>query len=126
MGTMGYRSWRRWNGDCTARILEAKAARSLTFADVAAKVGRTEVWTAAAIFGQAQMDESEAAALTDLLGLGPEVAAALAGHRMRGSLDGPVPVDPLIYRFHEITQIYEGTNQIQRMVIARKTFSGVR
>lgn len=24
------------------------------------------------------------------------------------------------------TQIYEGTNQIQRMVIARKTFSGVR
>lgn len=23
------------------------------------------------------------------------------------------------------TQIYEGTNQIQRMVIARKTFSGV-
>ena len=26
----------------------------------------------------------------------------------------------------QITQIYEGTNQIQRMVIARKTFSGVR
>ncbi len=26
----------------------------------------------------------------------------------------------------QTTQIYEGTNQIQRMVIARKTFSGVR
>jgi alkylation response protein AidB-like acyl-CoA dehydrogenase len=24
------------------------------------------------------------------------------------------------------TQIYEGTNQIQRMVVARKTFTGVR
>jgi hypothetical protein len=26
----------------------------------------------------------------------------------------------------QITQIYQGTNQIQRMVIARKTFTGVR
>ena len=26
----------------------------------------------------------------------------------------------------QTTQIYEGTNQIQRMVIARKTFTGVR
>jgi cyanate lyase len=25
---------------------------------------------------------------------------------MKGSLDQTVPVDPLIYRFHEITQVY--------------------
>ena len=28
---------------------------------------------------------------------------------MRGSLDATVPVDPLIYRFHEITQVYGTT-----------------
>ena len=28
---------------------------------------------------------------------------------MRGSLDAAVPVDPLLYRFHEITQVYGTT-----------------
>jgi cyanate lyase len=28
---------------------------------------------------------------------------------MKGSLDATVPVDPLIYRFHEITQVYGTT-----------------
>src|ERR687896_9830 len=35
------------------------------------------------------------------------------------------PVERMM-RDAKITQIYEGTNQIQRMVIARKTFSGIR
>ncbi len=45
---------------CTELILEAKGERALTFADVAAKVGRSEVWTTSAIFGQARMDPTEA------------------------------------------------------------------
>lgn len=94
---------------CTEAILAAKEQAGLSFADIAAKVGRHEVWTTAAIFGQAQMDESEAEALVSLLGLGPDVAAALRRHPMRGSLEEPVPVDPLIYRFHEITQVYGTT-----------------
>jgi cyanate lyase len=28
---------------------------------------------------------------------------------MKGSLSSPVPVDPLLYRFHEITQVYGST-----------------
>jgi len=28
---------------------------------------------------------------------------------MKGSLDSPVPVDPLLYRFHEVTQVYGTT-----------------
>ena len=94
---------------CTEVILAAKAAKGLTFAAVAEKVGRHEVWTAAAIFGQAQMDATEAAALVELLELGPEVADALQAHPMRGSLDAAVPTDPLLYRFHEITQVYGTT-----------------
>src|SRR5205085_3364644 len=35
------------------------------------------------------------------------------------------PVERMM-RDAKITQIYEGTNQIQRMVIARKTFTGIR
>ena len=94
---------------CTELILEAKAERSLTFADIAVKVGRSEVWTAAAALGQAQMDAEEAAALVEYLDLGPDVATALQDHPMRGSLDQAVPVDPLLYRFHEITQVYGTT-----------------
>ncbi len=94
---------------CSERILAAKAESGLTFADLASKVGRSEVWTTAAIHGQAQMDERGAGAICESLGLGPEVAAALRSHPMRGSLDDPVPVDPLLYRFHEITQVYGTT-----------------
>jgi cyanate lyase len=95
--------------ECTQRILDAKEAKRLSFAEIGGKIGRSEVWTAAAIMGQAQMDSSEAGGLCDLLDLGPEVAKALQVHPMRGSLDSTVPVDPLIYRFHEITQVYGTT-----------------
>jgi cyanate lyase len=95
--------------ECTERILQAKAQAGVSFADLASNVGRSEVWTAAAIFGQAQMDAEEAGALVSSLGLGPDVAAALQAHPMRGSLEQPVPVDPLLYRFHEITQVYGTT-----------------
>jgi len=59
--------------------------------------------------GQAQMDASEAGGLCDVLGLDPEVGRVLQSHPMRGSLESTVPVDPLIYRFHEITQVYGTT-----------------
>ncbi|MEO7443564.1 MAG: cyanase [Acidimicrobiales bacterium] len=94
---------------CTEALLAAKAERGLSFADLAATVGRSEVWTAAVVFGQAQMDVTEAEALAGALGLGPEVEGALRQHPMRGSLDAAVPVDPLLYRFHEITQVYGTT-----------------
>lgn len=95
--------------ECTVAILEAKERLGLTFAEIAGKVGRHEVWTTSAIYGQAQMDASEAAALVGLLGLDPAVASVLQQHAMKGSLETPVPVDPLLYRFHEINQVYGTT-----------------
>jgi cyanate lyase len=92
--------------ECTKVILEAKKARGMPFQELADKVGRHPVWTAAAIMGQATMDASEAEVLTSLLDLGPEVAQALQEIPTKGSLDHTVPVDPLIYRLHEITQVY--------------------
>ena len=79
---------------CTELILEAKGERALTFADVAAKVGRSEVWTTSAIFGQARMDTAEAEALVALLGLGPDVAAALQAHPMKGCSTRRCPSTP--------------------------------
>ena len=92
--------------ECTEIILQAKHASGLTLQQIADKVGRHVVWTTAAIMGQATMDATEAEAVTSVLGLGPEVAVALQQIPMKGSLETAVPVDPLIYRLHEITQVY--------------------
>jgi len=98
---------------CTEVILEAKRAKGLTFQELADRVGRHIVWTTAAIMGQASMDAPEAEALSGMLDLDPEdavlVAEALQEIPMKGSLDADVPVDPLIYRLHEITQVYGTT-----------------
>lgn len=55
------------------------------------------------------MDAEEAERLVKLLGLDDEVAEALQEFPMKGSLDATVPTDPLIYRLHEITQVYGTT-----------------
>ncbi len=73
-------------------------------------MGRDKVWVTAALMGQASMDKDEAEKAVRALGLGEgvasEVSSTLQEIPMKGSLDGTVPVDPLIYRFHEITQVY--------------------
>jgi cyanate lyase len=99
--------------ECTEVILAAKRDGGITFQELASAVGRSVVWTTAAIMGQATMDAAEAKALTARLDLDAdeagEVAEALQEIPMKGSLDTDVPVDPLIYRFHEVTQVYGTT-----------------
>jgi len=91
---------------CTTIILEAKKSKGLSLQEIADKLGHHVVWTTAAIMGQATMDPAEAQGLASLLELGDDVAQALQAIPTKGSLDSIVPVDPLIYRLHEITQIY--------------------
>ncbi len=95
--------------EATAQIIAAKTEKGLTFEQIANAVGRHKIWVTAALLGQATMSEPEAQAAVKILGLGPEVAAALREIPTKGSLDTTVPVDPLIYRFHEITQVYGTT-----------------
>jgi cyanate lyase len=95
--------------ECTEVILEAKHRKGLTFEQLAGTIGHHVVWTTAAIMGQATMDEVEAESLAAALGLGPDVVVALQQIPAKGSLPSPVPVDPLIYRLHEITQVYGTT-----------------
>jgi cyanate lyase len=95
--------------EVTEQILEAKREKNLTFEAIAQKVGRHKVWTTAALLGQHSMSSEEADTAVDLLELSPEVAEALQQIPLRGSLDSDVPVDPTIYRIHEITQVYGTT-----------------
>jgi cyanate lyase len=96
-------------GEATDLILAAKRAKSVTFAEIAAVVKRHKAWTTAALLGQASMSEEESALVVSYLGLPTEVSAVLQECPSKGSLGGPVPVDPLIYRLHEITQVYGTT-----------------
>jgi len=95
--------------EATEQILAAKQRKGLGFADIATAVGRHKVWVTAALLGQATMSADEASQAVGVLGLGPEVASALQEIPAKGSVGQAVPVDPLIYRFHEITQVYGTT-----------------
>ena len=95
--------------EATEKILHAKREKGLTFERIAAAVGRHVVWVTAPLLGQATMSGAEAEAAAKVLGLGPDVVSALQEIPMKGSLEDAVPVDPLIYRFHEITQVYGTT-----------------
>lgn len=95
--------------EATTQILTTKQEKELTFEAIAKAVGRHPVWVTAALMGQATMSAEEAERAVKALGLGPEIALALQQIPLKGSLDSAVPVDPLIYRLHEITQVYGTT-----------------
>ena len=95
--------------EATELILEAKRQEGLTFEAIAEKVGRHKAWMTAALLGQHPMSAEDAEQVVDILGLDQEVTAVLQEIPMRGSLDTDVPIDPTIYRLHEVIQVYGTT-----------------
>ncbi|MFK7894743.1 MAG: cyanase [Myxococcota bacterium] len=87
-------------------ILAAKQSKGLTYSDLGEATGCDKVFIAAAIEGQASVTSDVASKLTEALSLDDSVATALESFPMKGCLEDAVPVDPLIYRFHEITHVY--------------------
>lgn len=92
--------------EATELVLDAKQAKGISFEKLAGHVGRHEVWVVSALLGQATMSPEEAERVTGLLGLNGEVAVALTQIPSRGAFNGDVPVDPLLYRFFEIIQVF--------------------
>src|ERR1700677_591042 len=92
--------------EATEAILAARTAKGLTFQQIADSVGRHPVWVTAALHGQATMSAAEANQTVAILGLGADVAAALQQIPTRGSFGMDIPVDPTLYRFFEILQVY--------------------
>ena len=90
----------------TEQLLAAKKTLGISFADLEKILDRDEVWIAAVIYRQATASSDEAQKIVSALGLDSEIAQVLSEPALKGSLDAPVPVDPLIYRFYEIMQVY--------------------
>jgi cyanate lyase len=92
----------------TARLLEAKRAVGLTFQELADIVSVHEVFLASAMYGQNSLTIDTAQQLLDVLHISDdsELLQALTDYPLKTGLSQSVPTDPLIYRFHEITQIY--------------------
>ncbi|NJL97819.1 MAG: cyanase [Synechococcaceae cyanobacterium RM1_1_27] len=89
----------------TEKLLTAKKAKGISFADLEAKLGRDEVWIASVFYRQASASEEEANGIAAALGLDPSVVVELLEPPSKG-LGPVVPTDPLIYRFYEIMQVY--------------------
>lgn len=91
--------------EITKKLLAAKEATGVTFADLEKAVGRDEIWIAAVFYRQASASPEEASKIIEVLGLGADVATELTEYPVKG-LGPVVPTDPLIYRFYEIMQVY--------------------
>jgi cyanate lyase len=95
--------------DAAQAVRAAKASLGVTWAQLAEAVGRPVAWTTSALLGQQPMSAAEAEAAASLLDLDKDVIAALRLQPTRGALETAVPVDPTIYRFYEVLQVYGPT-----------------
>ncbi|GAC1593577.1 MAG: cyanase [Myxococcales bacterium] len=95
--------------DVTTKISAERRRRKLSWAHLGKQLGRSPVWTTAALLGQMTLSKEEAQKAGELLGLDAEEVALLQEVPMRGSLDPSPPTDPTIYRFHELVQVYGTT-----------------
>jgi cyanate lyase len=92
--------------EITQTILRAKAEKGLSFASLAQELGCNPIFLAAVCYRQASATADQASKLAGLLGLDSAVTAELTSFPVKGGLMATVPVDPLLYRFHEILQVY--------------------
>jgi cyanate lyase len=93
----------------TEKIITEKVARGITWAQVAAKVGKSKEWTTAACLGQMTLSADQAQAVAEIFGLSASEKAWLQVVPYKGSLPSAVPTDPLIYRFYELVAVYGTT-----------------
>jgi cyanate lyase len=87
-------------------VQEAMRREDVTFGALSEELGAPPLWTAAAVLGQHPFPPETAAALVARFGLPDDARAALEAIPMRGALESSLPVDPTIYRFYEVLQVY--------------------
>jgi cyanate lyase len=93
----------------TEKIVLAKVAKGLKWADVAKKVGLSKEWVTAACLGQMTLTSEQAKVVGDLFDLDEKERNWLRVVPYKGSLPTAVPTDPLIYRFYELINVYGTT-----------------
>lgn len=90
-------------------IVRIKTEKGIDWSDLATVTGLSPVWTCAACLGQMAMPAEVADRIADHLGLPAGSSATLQAIPYRGALPPGPPTDPLIYRFHELVQVYGTT-----------------
>jgi len=95
--------------DVTEKIIATKVAQGLTWTEVAGKVGQSKEWTTALCLGQMTANAEQARTLGEIFGLSADEQKWLCVVPYKGSLPSAVPVDPLIYRWYEIVNVYGTT-----------------
>ena len=91
-----------------AAILAAKKSEGLTWKGLGEVIGLSPEFTCSACLGMNSLAKDKADALTEALGLGPEVSVALQEFPLK-TWDQLVPTDPVIYRWYEIVGVYGET-----------------
>ena len=94
--------------ELTETILTKKRLSRLTWREIAARIGNgSPILITAALLGQMRLTSEQAERAGELLDLGEEERLLHQEVPSRGA--GAVPADPLIYRFHELVQVYGTT-----------------
>ena len=91
------------------RIRAVRREKGLSWDDLGRIAGFSPVWTCAACLGQMSVPADAAARLAEALDLDAADRATLEAIPYRGDLPPGPPTDPLIYRFHELVQVYGTT-----------------
>jgi len=91
----------------TARILDAKVEKGLSWDDLGNAIGMSPVWTASACLGMNSAPPEKAAALAETLGLDKEIATTLEAFPHKSWQ--AIPQDPLVYRLYEMVGVYGDT-----------------
>src|SRR4029077_7825621 len=96
--------------ELTQKILSRKRLKKLSWKTIVAEIGGgSPVYVTAALMGQMKLHPEQAERAAALFGLDEEETLLLQEVPHRGSLAGAVPIDPLIYRFYELVQVYGTT-----------------
>ena len=93
----------------TDTIITAKAAKNLSFEQIASGTGLSDVFVTAALLGQHPLPADAAQKVGETLGLDEDAIALLQCIPSRGSVGSEIPTDPTIYRFYEMMQVYGTT-----------------
>ncbi|HEX4109814.1 MAG TPA: cyanase [Solirubrobacteraceae bacterium] len=92
--------------DALALVEARRNERGLSRRQLAERLGVPPVWLAAALHGEHPFAPGAIAPLAGELGLEPAALAVLTEPVKRRGHGSPVPVDPTIYRFHEVVLLY--------------------
>src|SRR5687768_15893648 len=89
-------------------LLDAKKAKGLTWQELSARIGMSEVWLASLCYGESSAAEDVAKKVADVLDVGEAVMREMTVYPVKGnSLEHrAIPTDPLLYRFYEILAVY--------------------